>query len=292
MRIEGIVTALATPFLNQEVDFGSFDKLVATQVDAGVHGFVVGGTTAESPTLTEIEIQQLFERTRNLAGSDLSILVGTGSNSTTKTVQTTRHAAEWGARGALVVVPYYNKPPQRGLYSHFMSVADASPIPIVLYNVPGRTITALELETILKLAEHPNIVGIKEASGDLNLVRQLVAAQLKDFVLLSGDDATWGEFVAEGGQGVISVISHLLAEPMVKIWQSAKKGDLESAKGFQTKYADLLSGLYCEANPIPLKAALHFQGVFKTDEMRLPLMPLDENLHLELKKCLSAHGLL
>lgn len=209
--LEGVITALVTPFHRGEVDERSFRRLLQSQLNDGVDGFVVNGTTAESPCLRFGEIERLFEIAREESDGEVLLLLGTGSNCTRRTIEMTQAAVRWGADAALVVTPYYNKPPQRGLVEHFKAIADACNIPIVLYNVPSRTITALSVETVAELAKHPRIAGIKEASGDMKALEQIMEVVPDDFALLSGDDGTCVEFCRRGGHGVIAVASHLIA---------------------------------------------------------------------------------
>jgi 4-hydroxy-tetrahydrodipicolinate synthase len=273
-RFGGVSTALITPFQQGHVDEGSFRKLLQNQLHRGVQGFVINGTTAESPTLTETEVARLFAIARAEAPTDFPLIVGTGSNSTVKTIQDSIRAEKMGADALLVVVPYYNKPPQRGLFEHFKAVAEAVNIPIILYNVPGRTITALELETIQNLSKHPNIIGIKEASGHIPFARQIREACGREFLLLSGDDASYADFMEAGGDGVISVASHILPEVMLQ--KSVRE------------YLELIEMLFIEANPIPVKMALSLLQIIASPELRLPLATLapaaTEKLRMEMRK--------
>lgn len=273
-KLKGLVTALITPFDNSKVDFASLERLVEHQLRGGVEGFVINGTTAESPTLTPQERDEIFKKVKSLVPSNFPLWMGTGSNSTEKTVEDSRAAEKLGADALLVVVPYYNKPPQRGLFEHFMKVASATQLPTFLYNVPGRTITSLEVDTIKKLAEHPQIIGIKEATGNIDLAKQIRAACGKEFIMLSGDDGTYDEFMMAGGDGVISVASHVMPQAM-----KAQKA---------RAHLDLINALFSEANPIPVKMAMHLMGVIKSPECRLPLVTLSESatekLKIELKK--------
>lgn len=290
-KLQGVITALVTPFKNGAVDYDSFRRLLKDQIRQGVHGFVVNGTTAESPTLTFDEVKKLYETTR--AESSLPVIVGTGSNSTAATAEFTKKVCEWKPDGVLVVVPYYNKPPQRGLQKHFEEVAKNSNVPVILYNVPGRTITSLEPATVGSLCKTANIAGIKDATGDMNVLAatQKEVAQAsggKSFAYLSGDDGTCVDFASKGGHGVISVSSHVIGGEMAKSISQAKAGDKAAAKDYAEKYADLMKWLYCEANPIPVKMALKMMGVIDSGEMRLPLMALDEKFHKDLQACLKS----
>lgn len=287
-NFKGVISALPTPFINNKIDFESLTRLVEFQLKNGINGFVVNGTTAESPTLSWGEVEEIFNCVKEISGGLVPIIVGTGSNSTEQTIEVTKKAEALGANAALTVVPYYNKPPQRGLEAHFTEVAKNTKLPIILYNVPGRTITGMSLETIVALSSVPNIFAIKEASGDLDFDGKLKSLLPKDFVLLSGDDLTYIPFLKLNGAGIISVMSNVITSVCVN-WTTLahEKKWLESEKDF-TKYKELISLMYVEANPIPLKWMLYKMGLFKTPEMRLPLVMLDKKYHesitLELKK--------
>lgn len=287
-KFEGVITALVTPFKNGAVDYESFRRLLKDQIKQGVSGFVVNGTTGESPTLTVEEVQKLYETTR--AESRLPVIVGTGSNSTAATVAFTKKAAEWNPDGVLVVVPYYNKPPQRGLQKHFEEVAKNSRVPVLLYNVPGRTITSLEPSTVAALSRVPQIAGIKDATGDMNVLAATKKEAAKEFIFLSGDDGSCVDFAAHGGHGVISVSSHVIGGEMAESIRQARAGDRAAVSHYASKYADLMKWLYCEANPIPVKMALKMMGLIESAEMRLPLVALDEKFHKDLQACLKNLG--
>lgn len=281
-KLRTTITALITPFQNGKIDFESLDKLIKQQVQGGVGGFVINGTTAESPTLEWSEVESIFKFTRNLVGKDFPLIIGTGSNSTLKTVTDTNKAKELGADAALVVVPYYNKPPQRGLISHFKTIAEQCEFPIILYNVPGRTITALSLDSIVELSRVPNIIGIKEASGNIAFDKEISQKCGPDFILLSGDDATYIEFLNNGGHGVISVASHIIPQQFAAWLKNPMQSDDFS------KYKDLINDLFIESNPIPVKKALQFMKIIKSAELRLPLSEMDsalaEKLNTEMQK--------
>lgn len=277
-NLKGVFTALVTPFLNGKVDFASLEVLVKKQIQDGIDGFVVNGTTGESPTLTQDERRDLMAAVKSWCPQSMPIIMGTGTNSTQDSIQNSIQAEKWGADALLVVVPYYNKPPQRGLFEHFKCIASATQLPSLLYNVPGRTVAALEVETIKKLSEHPQIVGIKEATGNIELAKSIRNACGKEFILLSGDDGTYDEFMAAGGDGVISVATHVIPREMKK--QVARQ------------HQELISALFCEANPIPVKMALHLMGVIKSPECRLPLVSLSPALTEKLGVILKKEGLL
>lgn len=288
-KVTGIITALATPFLDGEIDEPSFIRLLKDQVAQKIDGVVVNGTTGESPNLDAKEVERLYKIVRREAPS-LPVVVGTGSNSTEDSIERTRQACGWGADAVLVVVPYYNRPPQRGMVRHFTAVADASSAPVILYNVPSRTSAALETDTIAKLAEHPRIAGIKEATGNMEFFEDIKRVVPRDFVLLSGDDLSSVEFCARGGHGVISVSSHLIGAEMKDSIQRARAGDKHAVSEYVAKFSTFMKHLYIEANPIPVKAALHWRKIFSSMDLRLPLVALDEKWHKEFKECLVALG--
>lgn len=287
----GVFTALVTPFKNGEVDWTSLKSLVRMQIEGGVQGLVISGTTGESPTISMDETKKIFEFIRGESAGSLHLVVGTGSNCTADTIDATKMAKSWGAEGALVVVPYYNKPSQRGLFEHYSAVAREGGLPVILYNVPGRTITKLELSTIQKLAEVSGIVAIKEATGDLEFGKAI--SQSTDLLLSSGDDGTCFGLAGVGGRGVISVISHLIPKEFSQWMKRASAGESEKvSKEFLGKYGALNNALYIEANPIPLKYALWKMGVIASPELRLPLTALDEVHRSNLDALLKQGGLI
>jgi 4-hydroxy-tetrahydrodipicolinate synthase len=285
---KGVISALPTPFYQSQVDFDSLEKLVNYQLMNGINGFVVNGTTAESPTLTLGEVERIFQFVQKISNHKVPLILGTGSNSTLQTSEFTKKAYELGADAALVVVPYYNKPPQRGLEKHFTEVAQKTNLPIILYNVPGRTITSLAPETITKLTQQKNIIAIKEASGDLMFDEEIKSLVPESFLLLSGDDPTYLPFLKIGGHGIISVMSNAITSACVKWTQLANEKKWAEAEGEFAKHKDLINLMYCEANPIPLKWILHKMKIFRSAEARLPLVELDakyfEPIEKELKK--------
>jgi len=292
LKFNGVISALPTPFLNGAVDMKSFVRLVEYQLKNGINGFVVNGTTAESPTLSWSEVEALYKTVREISGTRVPIILGTGSNSTADTIETTKLAADMGADAALVVVPYYNKPPQRGLEAHFRAVADSSKLPIILYNVPGRTITAMSIETIVNLSAVKNIVAIKEASGDISFDQQLKNKLPPQFTLLSGDDPTYIDFLKLGGNGVISVMSNAITAPCAQWTEQAKSAQWEKLTADFARYRNLISLMYVEANPIPLKWMLYKMGLFASAEMRLPLVSLEATHHEKISSEMKALGLI
>lgn len=291
-KFKGVFSALVTPFENGQVDYASLEKLVDYQTNGGVNGFVINGTTAESPTLTTAEVKKIFSVVRALVGVDFPLILGTGSNSTAKTVEQTQAAVELGADAALVVVPYYNKPPQRGLVQHFKTVAKNAELPVIMYNVPGRTITAMSLETIQELAEVKNILGIKEASGDLDFDKKLKQILPSNFLLLSGDDGTYIDFLKLGGHGIISVMSNIIPQETADWTKSVLSGSVSSTEAQFKKFKSLIDGMYVEANPIPVKWMLYKKGIIKSPELRLPLASLDEKFYAPTEKLMKDSGLL
>lgn len=287
-NLKGTFTALITPFKNGAIDFASIDKMMKHQLENGVDGFVINGTTAESPTLTTAEKEELFKHARQFCGDKVVLIMGTGSNSTAQTIEDSKKAEKLGADAILVVVPYYNKPPQRGLFQHFKAVAESVKIPTILYNVPGRTITSLEVNTIKDLSKVAGVVGIKEATGKIDLASEIIKACGSQFVMLSGDDGTYVDFLGAGGNGVISVASHVIPRQMAQWKKWAEAGEIAKAKADIAKYNDLINLLFSEANPIPVKKALQLMGLTSSAELRLPLVELSpehtEKLQLEMKK--------
>lgn len=277
-KMKGLITALVTPFLNGAVDYASLAKLVEHQLQNGVEGFVINGTTAESPTLTFDERKKIFQWVKDRVPKDFPLIFGTGSNSTAQSIEDSKEAEKLGADALLLVVPYYNKPPQRGMLEHFKAIASSVQIPSFLYNVPGRTVVALELETTKKLSEHPQIIGIKEASGNIEFAKQIRQSCGKEFILLSGDDGTFDDFMKVGGDGVISVASHIIPHEMKSIKATANK--------------ELIDLLFVEPNPMPVKMALYLMKIIASPECRLPLVTLSEGSTEKLKKSMHAKGLL
>lgn len=288
--LAGAFTALVTPFKNGEVDFDSLKRLLRFQMDSGIDGFVINGTTAESPTLSDREKKNIFEFVRSETSGQVPLVMGTGNNSTSDTIMATRTAAEMKADAALVVVPYYNKPPQRGLFQHYQKVAECSDLPVILYNVPSRTVAKLELDTIAELSRLRNIAGIKEATGDVVFARRIIEESSPGFLVTSGDDGTFIDLIGAGGQGVISVASNILPKLFTDWCRRARKGDPSPRDEFAF-HAELISYLYVESNPIPIKAALHKMGLIDSPELRLPLTTLAEPFAAQLKIKMQAVGL-
>ncbi len=288
----GVITALATPFVEGEVDLSSFKRLIQFQLENGIDGFVVNGTTAESPTLNIEEAHRLFDVARSEAGDGFPLILGTGFNSTAKTVEATERAKEWGAHAALIVVPYYNKPTQEGLLAHFSKVAESVDIPIMLYNVPGRTVVSMDEQTITALSKVDNIIGIKEATGNVSFGQAIRGAVGAEFTITSGDDPTCIDLCNQGGDGVISVISHIIPKELKEFFVQAKEGTSYVSEKYLTKYQALLDAVYSEPNPTGIKMALYKMGIFDSPEMRLPLLTMSKKATLVLEGEMNNLGLI
>jgi 4-hydroxy-tetrahydrodipicolinate synthase len=270
---KGVITALVTPFRNDRVDEEALRRLVDEQIRAGIDGLVPVGTTGESPTLSNEEHIRVVELVVEEAKKRVPVIAGTGSNSTREAIDLTLAAKAVGADGTLQVTPYYNKPTQDGLYRHFKAVADATGLPMVVYNVPGRTGCDLLPDTIARLCEIPQMAGVKEATGNLQRASQIISRVGDRVSMLSGDDATVLPFYAVGGHGCISVVSNVAPADMAGMWDAAAAGDWDKARGLHYKVFPLSEGLFIEANPIPVKAALAMMGKI-ADEIRPPLYPM------------------
>ena len=290
MDLSGIFTAIITPFKKSgEIDWSSFERLVKTQVENGVDGLVPCGTTGESPTLSHDEHRQVISRVTSWAkktNSDIIIIAGTGSNSTAEAIELTKAAATEGADYSLQVNPYYNKPTQEGLYQHFTMIADESSIPLILYNIPSRTSVQIELETMTRLSQHKKIAGVKEATGDLNFMTEIMCSVEKNFTLLSGDDNLLLPILSIGGKGIISVCSNVLPKQICQITRDYLSGHHEVAKEAFHDIFLFCQSMFYETNPIPVKYALSEMG-FCENILRLPLTPLSEKFRPIIKKQLS-----
>ena len=272
---EGTYTALVTPFRDGEVDYDALGGLLERQIAAGITGVVPCGSTGESATLSHGEHERVIGFTIDKVAGRAQVIAGTGSNCTATTTRLTRFAKDKGADGALLITPYYNKPTQDGLYAHFSAVAESVDIPIVTYNIPGRSALTIEVDTLAKLAEIPNIVGVKDATGSLDMATRTIQACGPDFTLLSGDDPLTLPMMRVGARGVISVISNLLPAELIALVAAATKGDFATARKLHYAMLPLNLAMGLETNPIPVKAALALRGDIGP-ELRLPLTPLRE----------------
>ena len=289
---EGSFVALVTPFKDDEsLDEAKLKELIEFQIDGGTHGIVPCGTTGESPSLSEEEHDRVIEITVDTVNGRVPIIAGTGSNSTARTLRATEHAKAAGADAALIVTPYYNKPNQQGLYAHYMKIADSVDIPIIIYNVPGRCGTDILSDTVAQLAEHPNIVGLKEATGELKRASELVSMCPDDFVVLSGDDINTLPILSVGGKGVISVVANVDPADIAETCNAFKAGNIELARKLHYKTMQLAVDLFIETNPIPAKTALMLMGKLN-GKLRLPLAPLTPANQETLRQTLIDAGLI
>ena len=288
----GAYTALVTPFKNGQVDYTALEALIENQISKGIDGLVPCGTTGESPTLTEKEHGEVIAFAVKTSRRRVPVIAGTGSNSTDEAIQLTRHAKEVGADAALLVCPYYNKPSQRGLIAHFTAIADALDIPQILYNIPGRSVVNMTPETIFELSRHRNIVGVKEASGNLEQMIRIKALCAPDFSLISGDDTLTLPILSVGGVGVISVTSHLIPQETSHIVHSYLEGKVEESKDMFMKYFDLVKTIVsADVNPVGIKTALALRGQM-AEEFRLPLVPASPEAKESIREQLDRYGLL
>ena len=288
-----VITAMITPFAEDgSVNYAEAEKLAIHLVENGSDGLVICGTTGESPTLSWSEEYELFKTVKQAVGDKAKIIAGTGSNSTSEAIAATKEAAQLNLDGSLQVVPYYNKPPQEGLYDHFKAIAEACPeLPMMLYNIPGRTGRNLEVETIAKLAEIDNIVAIKEASGNLEQACKIRCLTPESFAIYSGEDSLTLPLLTVGSVGVVSVASHLVGNQMRKMIAAFTQGDNQVAKAIQIELFPLFEVLFATTNPIPVKAALNLQG-WNVGGLRPPMCELPSELLVKMQIILEKLNLL
>ncbi len=292
MSFQGAFTALITPFKNNEVDFEALGALVERQIEGGIDGLVPCGTTGESATMSATERLAVIQKVVDVAAGRVPIIAGTGTNNTHETTLFTQQVSKIkGVDAALVVTPYYNKPGQRGIIAHFEFVAENGGLPVMVYNVPGRTVVGTSAETVATLARHPNIIGIKEASADMNLDTEIFQMVPREFSLLSGDDFTTTQFVLMGGAGCISVVSNIAPKMVHDLVEAARKGDLVNARLLHNRVHSLGKVLFSDANPVPTKTAAKLLG-WCSDEARLPLYTGDEALVGRVSSALREAGLM
>jgi len=290
--ISGVLTALVTPFDNDgKLDMRALDRIVDFQMEHGVDALVPVGTTGESPTVSHEENMEIVERVIQRAGGRIPVIAGTGSNSTEEAIKMTKIARTLGAYASLQVAPYYNKPTQEGLYRHFTSIADSVELPMIIYNIAGRTSVNIETPTLMRIARHPNAIAVKEASGNLSQMMDVISSKAKDFTVLAGDDAIALPLTLLGGSGVISVASNIVPRYMCQMIGAARKGNLEEARTMHYELLPLFKGLFLETNPIPVKACLAQMGLIKP-VWRLPLCPPRNETAEKLKDILKRQGLL
>ncbi|WP_374484142.1 4-hydroxy-tetrahydrodipicolinate synthase [Zoogloea sp.] len=289
--ITGSIVAIVTPMLEDgSLDISRFRSLIDFHVKEGTDGIVVVGTTGESPTVNVEEHCELIRVAVEHAAGRIPVIAGTGANSTREAIELSEFAREAGAVAGLSVVPYYNRPTQEGLYQHFRAIAEASPLPTILYNVPGRTVADMSNDTALRLAEIPNIIGIKDATGNIDRACDLIARAPKDFALYTGDDMTALAFILLGGHGTISVTANVAPRLMHELCVAASAGEGVKAREINAKLVGLHRHLFCEANPIPVKWAVEQMGLIGSG-IRLPLTRLSDSCHERVRDAMRQAGI-
>lgn len=286
-KFHGALVALVTPFIDGQLDEQGLTNLIEFQIDNGTHGIVPCGTTGESATISFAEHKRVIDLTVKTVRGRVPVVAGTGGNNTLEAIELTESAKESGADAVLSVVPYYNKPNQEGIYLHFREIAEKVNIPMFLYNVPGRTVVNMLPETVARLAEIDNIIGIKEATGSLEQGTDVLRKCSDDFIVLSGDDFTAMPTALIGGKGVISVISNVYPKGMAAMMEAALAGDLKQANALHFKMYELMKLMFCNPNPVPAKKALELMGKIQSGLPRLPLAPLDVACLDKLKAALA-----
>lgn len=291
MEFKGVYTALITPFIENgsKIDYNAFGRLIERQVEAGIAGVVPCGTTGESPTLNHVEHRELIKKTVDIVNGRMKVIAGTGSNSTAEAVELTRHACEDGADAVMLVNPYYNKPSQRGLFEHFKRIAETSTIPVVLYNIRGRTGVNVEISTFRDLLEIKNIHAVKEASGDPAQMAGIQRYCGDRFSLLSGDDNIIPAVMGLGGRGVVSVASNIYPKKMVRMMNFYLEDRFKEGNHIFYQMYELMQALFWETNPVGIKAASEIMGLSE-DSLRLPLLPMSGELKSKLKKIIQTLG--
>lgn len=286
-----LITAMITPFDDYgEINWNEVDRIVEKLIEDGSDSILVSGTTGEAPTLSNKEKLTLFERVKNLVGNRAKVIAGTTNYCTKESIELTKEAEKIGVDGILATAPYYNRPPQDGLYLHFAKIASETSLPIIVYNIPSRTAVNILPETLKKLANDcPNIIGVKEASGDMNQISMIRRLLPRPFLLYSGDDSMTLPLLSVGGDGVISVASHIVGKEIKEMINSYFKGDIEKAANIHLKLLPIFKGLFITTNPIPLKEALNLLG-YKVGKCRLPLSPIDSKNRADLIKILKEYG--
>ncbi|MGO0061491.1 4-hydroxy-tetrahydrodipicolinate synthase [Brevibacillus fluminis] len=269
-----VLTAMVTPFdQNGDVDFDATRTLVNDLLENGTDGLVVAGTTGESPTLSTEEKVELFKLVVDVVGGRVPVIAGTGSNNTRASISVTKQAEAIGVDGIMLVAPYYNKPSQEGMYQHFKAVAESTSLPVMLYNIPGRSVVNMSVETIVRLSRIPNIVAIKEANGNLDAMAEVISQTPSDFTLYSGDDSLTLPVLSIGGAGVVSVASHIIGNEMQEMINLFKNGKMQEAAAAHRKLLPIMKALFAAPSPSPVKAALNLKGI-NVGGVRLPMVPL------------------
>ena len=287
MNFGQILTAMVTPFdHNEEIDFPATRNLINYLIANGTDGLVISGTTGESPTLTEVEKVKLFKFTVEVVNGRVPVIAGTGSYNTKASIDLTRQAADAGVDGIMLVVPYYSKPSQEGLYQHFQAIAAVTSLPIMLYNIPGRSAVNMSVETVVRLSDIPNIVAIKEAGGNLDTMTEIIQNTPENFSLYSGDDGLTIPVLSIGGAGVISVASHVIGNEMQTMIEKFNSGDVKEAAKDHRSLLPIMKALFAAPNPTPVKSALNLKGI-PVGGVRLPMIPLNKEELNSLQEVLS-----
>ncbi|MBY6266994.1 4-hydroxy-tetrahydrodipicolinate synthase [Parageobacillus thermoglucosidasius] len=282
-----IVTAMVTPFDRKgNVDFAKTTKLIDYLLENGTDSLVVAGTTGESPTLTAEEKIALFRHVVSVVNGRVPVIAGTGSNNTRASIELTKKAEEIGVDAVMLVAPYYNKPNQEGLYQHFKAIAESTSLPVMLYNIPGRSVVNIAVDTIVRLSEIPNIVAVKDASGNLDAMTEIIARTRDDFLLYSGDDSITLPVLSIGGAGVVSVASHIIGNEMQQMIAAFEAGEIAKAAKLHQKLLPIMKGLFAAPSPVPVKTALQLKGL-DVGSVRLPLVPLTEQERIKLMNLLN-----
>ena len=286
----GVATALVTPMTEKGVDYDNFEKLINWQIEEGVQGLVICGTTGECATLSDEEHREVFRKAIDFAQGRVAMIAGTGSNDTAYAIELTKVAADLGYDAGLLVSPYYNKTTQAGLIAMYRAIADSSPLPEIIYNVPGRTGLNVEPATYAALADHPNIVGIKEANGNMEKIVETMALCSDRLCMWSGEDGIITPMLSVGCDGVISVVSNILPKKTVELCQSFFDGDVARSAKIQLELTPLIRSLFCETNPIPVRAAVAAMG-FGENYLRLPLVPMSKDKEAKMLQQMREQGI-
>lgn len=291
MNFGQVITAMVTPFdQNGDIDFDATRTLVNYLIANGSDGLVVAGTTGESPTLTNTEKLELFRCVTQVANGRVPVIAGTGSNNTRASIELTKQAEQTGVDAVMLTTPYYNKPSQEGLYQHYKAVAEATSLPVMLYNIPGRSAVGIAPETIIRLSEISNIVSVKEASGNLDAITDIISNTPDDFTLYSGDDDLTLPVLSIGGNGIISVSAHVIGNDMQEMVQSFMHGDIKRAGAIHQQILPVMKAMFAQPSPSPVKAALNMMGI-SVGDVRLPMVPLSSEEKQQLQQLLPHHNI-
>lgn len=287
----GAGVAIITPFTENGINYEELGRIIDDQIAGGTDAIIIAGTSGESATMSDEEHREVIEYTVKYVNKRVPVIAGTGSNETSYAIKLAKHAKEAGADAQLIVTPYYNKCTQKGLVAHYLAIADATDLPIVLYNVPSRTGVGISVESYAELAKHPNIVAVKEASGDLSKILRLRAAVGDELDIYSGNDDQIIPIMSLGGKGVISVLSNVAPKETHEMCQAYLDGDVKKAQELQVGFTDLIDALFCEVNPIPVKVAMRKLG-YNAGPLRMPLSEMEPEHEAKLEKALRNHGLI